>query len=72
MLSILENGGPILWIIMILFFLASIIIIERILYFKKIRVDEEKLFNRVRSAIEKNILMKLYLSVILMSLRCPH
>ncbi|MGL1894537.1 MAG: MotA/TolQ/ExbB proton channel family protein [Spirochaetaceae bacterium] len=53
MTSILINGGPILWIIMVLFFLAAIIIVERILYFKKIRVDEEKLFTRVRAAIEK-------------------
>lgn len=53
MSSILINGGIILWIIIILFFLAAIIIVERILYFKKIRVDEEKLFARVRSAIEK-------------------
>ncbi len=53
MASILTNGGPILWIILVLFFIAAEIIVERILYFKKIRVDEEKLFNRVRSAIEK-------------------
>ncbi len=53
MISILINGGPILWIIMLLFFLAAIIIVERILYFKKIRVDEETLFSRVRAAIEK-------------------
>lgn len=53
MMSILINGGPILWIIMVLFFLAAVIIVERILFFKKIRVDEEKLFSRVRSAIEK-------------------
>lgn len=53
MASILVNGGPILWIILVLFFIAAVIIVERILYFKKIRVDEEKLFNRVRSAIEK-------------------
>ncbi len=53
MISILVNGGPVLWIIIVLFFLAAIIIVERILFFKKIRVDEEKLFSRVRSAIEK-------------------
>ncbi|QEN03619.1 MotA/TolQ/ExbB proton channel family protein [Thiospirochaeta perfilievii] len=53
MISILINGGPILWIIMVLFFLAAIIIVERILFFKKIRVDEERLFSRVQSAIEK-------------------
>lgn len=53
MIAILVNGGPILWIIMVLFFLGATIIVERILFFKKIRVDEEKLFARVRAAIEK-------------------
>lgn len=53
MLAILSSGGPILWVILVLFLLAATIIVERILFFKKIRVDEEKLFSRVRSAIEK-------------------
>ncbi|OQY40535.1 MAG: flagellar motor protein MotA [Spirochaetaceae bacterium 4572_7] len=53
MSSILINGGIILWVIILLFFIAAVIIVERILFFKKIRIDEEKLFSRVKSAIEK-------------------
>ena len=53
MLDILTKGGVVLWIIMFLSVIATIIIIERYLYFRKIKVDEEKLFSRVRSAISK-------------------
>jgi len=53
MLNIIIKGGPILWMIMVLSVLAAAIIIERLLYFKKIKVDEEKLFVRIRGAIEK-------------------
>jgi len=54
MLDILQKGGIILWIIMVLSVLAAAIIIERILYFKRIKVDEEKLFVRIKGAIAKN------------------
>jgi biopolymer transport protein ExbB len=53
LMDLLIKGGPILWIIIGLSFLAIAIIIERILYLKRIKVDEEKLFNRVKSALEK-------------------
>lgn len=53
MLDILISGGVVLWIIILLFCLAAVIIIERLLFFKNIRVDEEKLFTRVRAAILK-------------------
>ncbi len=53
MLDIIIKGGPILWIIMLLSVLATAIIIERLLYFKKIKVDEEKLFLRIKGAVEK-------------------
>jgi len=54
MLDILQKGGIILWIIMVLSVLAAAIIIERVLYFKRIKVDEEKLFVRIKGAIAKN------------------
>lgn len=54
MLDILEKGGVILWIIIGLSVVAAAIIIERFLYFKKIKVDEEKLFLRIKGAVEKN------------------
>ena len=52
-MDLLQKGGPILWIIIGLSFLALVIIIERILYLRKIKVDEEKLFLRVKAALEK-------------------
>ena len=53
MLDILMKGGVILWLIIGLSVLATAIIIERLVYFKKIKVDEEKLFVRIKGAIEK-------------------
>ena len=53
MLDILIKGGLILWIIMFLSVLATAVIIERLLYFKRIKVDEEKLFRRIKDAVEK-------------------
>ncbi|QEN08531.1 MotA/TolQ/ExbB proton channel family protein [Oceanispirochaeta crateris] len=54
MLDIFQKGGVILWIIMLLSVFAAAIIIERMLYFKRIKVDEDKLFLRIKGAIEKN------------------
>jgi len=51
--ELLEKGGPILWIILGLSVITLAIIIERILYLRKIKVDEGKLFTRVKSALEK-------------------
>ncbi len=53
MIDFLVKGGPILWIILLLSLVATAIIIERLLYFRRIRQDEGKLFLRIRSAIEK-------------------
>ena len=53
MLDFVIKGGLVLWIIMALSVVAAIIIIERILYFHRINVDEEKLFQRVKASIEK-------------------
>ena len=53
MLDILMKGGFILWVIIFLSFVGAAIIIERLLYFKKTRVDEEKLFNRIKATVEK-------------------
>ncbi len=54
MFDILEKGGPILWLIIALSVAALAIIIERLLYFRQIKVDEEKLFLRIKGAVEKN------------------
>jgi len=53
MLDFIVKGGPILWIIMGLGVITAAIIIERLLYFKRIATDEEKLYARVRDCIEK-------------------
>lgn len=53
MIDILEKGGVIMWIILFLSVLAAIIIIERLLYFRKIRVDEERMISRLKSTLSK-------------------
>jgi biopolymer transport protein ExbB len=53
MFDVLIKGGPILWIILALAIPVIAILIERLLYFKRIAADEDKLFNRVKGAIEK-------------------
>lgn len=52
-MELLQKGGPILWIILGLSVITLAIIIERLLYLRRIRFDEEKLFSRVGSALEK-------------------
>lgn len=52
-MELLEKGGPILWIILGLSVLTLALIIERLLYLRKIRSDESKWFARVKSALEK-------------------
>ena len=53
MLEILDKGGVILWIIMGLSVVAALIIIERLIYFRKIRGDEEKMIGRIKSVLAK-------------------
>jgi len=53
MLDILEKGGVIMWIIMCLSVIAAVLIIERLFYFRRIRVDEEKMINRLKSTLKK-------------------
>ena len=45
MLDFISKGGPILWVIMGLSLVALAIVIERLLYLKRISIDEEKLFS---------------------------
>jgi len=53
MIDFIVKGGIVLWVIMALSVVAVAIIIERFIYFKKIRVDEDKLFQRVKASVEK-------------------
>ncbi|HRY72983.1 MAG TPA: MotA/TolQ/ExbB proton channel family protein [Spirochaetia bacterium] len=53
MLEFIVKGGLVLWIIMALSAVGVAIIVERLVYFRKIRVDEEKLFLRIKASLEK-------------------
>jgi len=53
MLDFIVKGGVVLWIIMALSIVGLVIIIERFLYFRSIKVDEDKLFQRVKASVEK-------------------
>lgn len=53
MFDVLIKGGPILWVILALAIPVLAILVERILYFRRIATDEDKLFARVKGAIEK-------------------
>ncbi len=53
MVEILEKGGIILWIITFLSVIAAVVIIERLLFFRRIRSDEERMINRLRAVLEK-------------------
>jgi len=49
----LNKGGVILWIILFLAFVATVIVVERLIFFRKIRTDEEKMLIRLKSALVK-------------------
>ncbi len=52
-MSLMHDGGLILWIIMALSLAAGAIIIERMLFFRRIRVDEETLLSRLKMTLQK-------------------
>ncbi len=53
MLILVEKGGIIMILIILLAFVATVIIIERLLYFRKIRIDENTMIDRLKSALQK-------------------
>ncbi len=53
MFFILQKGGIIMGIILLLSITATVIILERLLFFRKIRLDEEKFINRLKAALEE-------------------
>ena len=53
MLELLQKGGFIMGVILLLSLVGTVIIIERLLFFRRIRVDEDKMINRLKSALEK-------------------
>lgn len=53
MLTLLINGGPVLWLIMAISLGGIAIVVERVLFFRKVKSDEGKLFERIRASLEK-------------------
>lgn len=53
MLELMQKGGVIMWVIALFSLIAAIIIIERLLYLRRIRTDEEKMINRLKSTLQK-------------------
>ena len=53
MLDLFVKGGIIMVFILAISIVAVVIIIERFIYFRRIRVDETKMINRVKVTLEK-------------------
>jgi biopolymer transport protein ExbB len=53
MFEFFQKGGVVIWVIVALSAVAVAIIIERLLYFRRIATDEEKLYARVKVSLEK-------------------
>jgi len=53
MLDIVQKGGIIMYFILLCSLVGVAIIIERLLYFRRIRVDEEALIRRLKATLEK-------------------
>jgi biopolymer transport protein ExbB len=53
MLDLIEKGGVILILIFVLALVAAVLIIERLLYFRRIRTDQDKLLGRLKTVLEK-------------------
>ncbi len=53
MFELLVKGGPVLWFLIFLSVVVLAVIIERFLFFRKMRGDEEKLFRHLSSSLEK-------------------
>jgi biopolymer transport protein ExbB len=53
MLTLLDRGGIILVLILVLSVIAVVIIVERLIFFRRIRVDENLIIERLRSTLEK-------------------
>ncbi|MCD6120633.1 MAG: MotA/TolQ/ExbB proton channel family protein [Spirochaetales bacterium] len=53
MLEIMNEGGIIMYFILLLSLIATVIIVERLLFFRRIRIDEDKMMNRLKSTLEK-------------------
>ncbi len=53
MFDLISKGGPVMVLILLLSVVAGIIIVERLLFYRRIRMDEAKFIDRLKSAIQK-------------------
>lgn len=53
MLQIIKDGGVVMIIILFLSFISAVIIIERLIFFSKIRGDENKMLDRLKATLAK-------------------
>ncbi|MBI9104664.1 MAG: MotA/TolQ/ExbB proton channel family protein [Spirochaetales bacterium] len=53
MFTLLAKGGIIMAVILFLSVIATVIIVERFLYFRKIRINEESLITTLKASLEK-------------------
>jgi len=53
MLEMFQKGGPVMYFILLCSLVAAVIIIERLIFFRRIRVDEDSLIRRLKGALEK-------------------
>ncbi len=53
MLDLFQRGGPVMYFILLCSLIAAIIIIERLLFLRRIRVDEDAFIRRLRGALAK-------------------
>lgn len=51
--QIIQKGGIVMALIIVLSIIAAVIVIERLLYFRSRRADEQKLLRRITSALDK-------------------
>lgn len=53
MLQLITDGGVVMFIILGISVIAAVIIVERLLFFAKIRVDEDQMMTRLKATLEK-------------------
>ena len=53
MLEMFQKGGPVMYFILLCSLVAAVIIIERLIFFRRIRVDEDSLIRRLKASLEK-------------------
>jgi biopolymer transport protein ExbB len=53
MIELFLKGGPVMYFILLCSLVGAVIIIERLIFFRRIRVDEEGLIRRLKAALEK-------------------